>query len=51
MTVAATPDIQDILRRTFGFAGFRGQQEAVIARVMRGQHSHALMPTGAGKSL
>ena len=51
MTVAATPDIHDILRRTFGFAGFRGQQEAVIARVMRGQHSLALMPTGAGKSL
>jgi ATP-dependent DNA helicase RecQ len=47
----ATPDIHDVLRRTFGFAGFRGQQEAVIARVMRGQHSLALMPTGAGKSL
>ena len=44
-------DIHAILRRTFGYAGFRGQQEAVIARVMRGAHSLALMPTGAGKSL
>jgi ATP-dependent DNA helicase RecQ len=51
MDLAATPDIHEILRRTFGFAGFRGQQEAVIARVMRGQHTLALMPTGAGKSL
>lgn len=51
MHASAAPDIHDILRRTFGFAGFRGQQEAVIARVMRGEHSLALMPTGAGKSL
>ncbi len=51
MHAPAPPDIHDILRRTFGFPGFRGQQEAVIARVMRGQHSLALMPTGAGKSL
>ena len=47
----ASPDLHDILRRTFGFSGFRGQQEAVIARVMAGEHSLALMPTGAGKSL
>jgi ATP-dependent DNA helicase RecQ len=51
MSSVADPDIHAILRRTFGFPGFRGQQEAVIARVMRGQHSLALMPTGAGKSL
>ncbi|MBA3863862.1 MAG: DNA helicase RecQ [Erythrobacter sp.] len=51
MHAPANPDIHDILHRTFGFPGFRGQQEAVIARVMRGQHSLALMPTGAGKSL
>ncbi len=47
----ATPDLLDILRRTFGYLAFRGQQEAVIGRVMRGQHTLALMPTGAGKSL
>ncbi|MDP5103034.1 MAG: DNA helicase RecQ [Erythrobacter sp.] len=51
MDAPTTPDLHDILRRTFGFPGFRGQQEAVIARVMRGEHSLALMPTGAGKSL
>lgn len=51
MSVVAHPDIREILRRTFGYTAFRGQQEAVIARVMRGQHTLALMPTGAGKSL
>jgi ATP-dependent DNA helicase RecQ len=51
MHAPLSPDLHDILRRTFGFSGFRGQQEAVIARVMAGEHSLALMPTGAGKSL
>ena len=47
----ATPELLEILRRTFGFTAFRGQQEAVIDRVMAGEHTLALMPTGAGKSL
>ncbi len=51
MSVAAPPECHDILHRTFGFPAFRGQQEAVIGRVMRAQHTLALMPTGAGKSL
>jgi ATP-dependent DNA helicase RecQ len=51
MNAVAVPDIHEILRRTFGYTAFRGQQEAVIARVMRGAHTLALMPTGAGKSL
>ena len=41
----------DILRETFGFSSFRGVQEQVIGRVMAGQHTLAVMPTGAGKSL
>ena len=44
-------DIHEILRRTFGFASFRGMQEAVISRVLAGEQTLALMPTGAGKSL
>jgi ATP-dependent DNA helicase RecQ len=51
MDAALAPDLHDILRRTFGYTAFRGQQEAVIARVMAGAHTLALMPTGAGKSL
>jgi ATP-dependent DNA helicase RecQ len=48
---SAVPDPLTILRETFGFASFRGVQEQVIGRVMRGEHSLAVMPTGAGKSL
>ncbi|MEO1731033.1 MAG: DNA helicase RecQ [Pseudomonadota bacterium] len=39
------------MRSTFGYPGFRGTQEAVIARVLRAEHTLALMPTGSGKSL
>src|SRR5689334_24305174 len=42
---------QTILKQTFGFDHFRGVQEEVIGRVLAGQHTLAVMPTGAGKSL
>ncbi|HWI86751.1 MAG TPA: DNA helicase RecQ [Sphingomonas sp.] len=41
----------DALRDTFGYHEFRGRQADVIDRVMAGQNSLAVMPTGAGKSL
>jgi len=40
-----------ILRTTFGFDHFRGVQEQVVERVVAGEHSLAVMPNGAGKSL
>ena len=42
---------REVLRRTFGFDRFRGAQEDVVARVLAGQSTLAIMPTGAGKSL
>ncbi|MEM8696071.1 MAG: DNA helicase RecQ [Pseudomonadota bacterium] len=42
---------ESILRDIFGFTEFRSVQRAVIDRTMAGQHSLAVMPTGAGKSL
>jgi len=44
-------DPHDLLKRVFGFDHFRGVQEEVIERVLAGQHTLAVMPTGAGKSL
>ena len=44
-------DPLEILHRTFGYASFRGRQAEVIDRVMAGQNTLAVMPTGAGKSL
>jgi len=46
-----TGDPKTILRETFGFAEFRGVQQQVIDRIMRGEHALAVMPTGSGKSL
>jgi len=41
----------DLLKRVFGFDHFRGVQDEVVGRVLGGQHTLAVMPTGAGKSL
>ena len=46
-----TGDLKTRLRDVFGFADFRGVQEQVIGRVMAGQPTLAVMPTGASKSL
>jgi ATP-dependent DNA helicase RecQ len=40
-----------ILKSTFGFDSFRGVQADVVDRVLAGEHTLAVMPTGAGKSL
>ena len=45
------PEILDTLHATFGFSAFRGVQDQVVARVLAGQSTLAVMPTGAGKSL
>ncbi len=39
------------LARIFGFSSFRGVQDQVVSRVLAGQSTLAVMPTGAGKSL
>jgi len=40
-----------ILKQTFGYDEFRGQQLPAIERVMAGEDSLILMPTGGGKSI
>ncbi|UZK68567.1 DNA helicase RecQ [Sphingomonas sp. S1-29] len=45
------PAVLDALRTTFGFPAFRGVQADVVARVLAGERTLAVMPTGAGKSL
>jgi ATP-dependent DNA helicase RecQ len=40
-----------LLATTFGFAGFRGAQEEIVAHVAGGGDALVLMPTGGGKSL
>ena len=48
---AAVTSVHQLLNDRFGFSHFRGVQEAVVDRAMAGEHTLAVMPTGAGKSL
>src|SRR3954454_8905397 len=40
-----------VLRRVFGFPGFRGQQEKVVNHIIAGGDALVLAPTGGGKSI
>jgi RecQ family ATP-dependent DNA helicase len=52
MTVTAPADsISSLLHRTFGFATFRANQEAVCRAAVEGRDVLLVMPTGSGKSL
>ena len=42
---------QQILRDVFGYASFRGAQQAIVEHVIAGGDALVLMPTGGGKSL
>lgn len=42
---------EEILKHTFGYLDFRGQQRNIIETVLDGQDALVLMPTGGGKSL
>ena len=44
-------DLVRLLKSTFGFAGFRENQEAVCRAVAGGRDALLVMPTGAGKSI
>ncbi|OQW49321.1 MAG: hypothetical protein A4S09_12460 [Proteobacteria bacterium SG_bin7] len=46
-----TKGIKEVLAEVFKLASFRGDQEAIILRTLKGQNSLIIMPTGMGKSL
>jgi ATP-dependent DNA helicase RecQ len=48
---AAEDPARRVLRETFGYESFRGDQRAIIAAAEAGRDTLVLMPTGGGKSL
>ncbi|TPW76944.1 DNA helicase RecQ [Schumannella sp. 10F1B-5-1] len=51
MTIAAGLAPLEVLEKVFGYDEFRGQQGAIIQRLVDGGDALVLMPTGGGKSL
>lgn len=49
-TVDLPPKLK-ILKRYYGYDGFRDGQEVVVDSILSGQDTLAVMPTGAGKSI
>ncbi|MCX6284506.1 MAG: DNA helicase RecQ [Bacteroidetes bacterium] len=43
--------LHEVLKKVFGFDGFKGSQEAVILNVLAKKDTFVIMPTGGGKSL
>ena len=43
--------VKENLKRIFGFNQFRGNQEAIVDNILKGNNTFVIMPTGAGKSL
>jgi len=48
--LAPSPALQ-VLHEVFGYAAFRGPQQAIVEHVVAGGDALVLMPTGGGKSL
>ncbi|MFP4469423.1 MAG: DNA helicase RecQ [Bacteroidales bacterium] len=53
MTLTETEnyDLHDVLKKFFGFDNYKGNQEAIIRNLLRGNDTFVIMPTGGGKSL
>lgn len=50
-TAQLVGDPHRVLRDVFGYASFRGDQDAIVRQVVSGGDAVVLMPTGGGKSL
>ncbi|MFT6844111.1 MAG: ATP-dependent DNA helicase RecQ, partial [Flavobacteriales bacterium] len=49
LTTNSTP--KEALKEHFGFDEFKGDQEAIITNVLKGNDTFVIMPTGGGKSM
>ena len=49
--MAKVENLNQQLKRYFGFDKFKGDQEAIVRNLLAGNDTFVLMPTGGGKSL
>jgi ATP-dependent DNA helicase RecQ len=51
MSVTQISELNQALRKYFGYDQFRGDQETIIKSVLSGKNTFVIMPTGGGKSM
>ena len=51
MSVTEISELNQALRKYFGYDQFRGEQESIIKSILAGQNTFVIMPTGGGKSM
>ncbi|PHR48700.1 MAG: DNA helicase RecQ [Fluviicola sp.] len=51
MAVKEMTELNQALRKYFGYDQFRGDQEKIITNILAGNNTFVIMPTGGGKSM
>jgi len=51
MAVKEMTELNQALRKYFGYDQFRGDQEEIITNILAGNNTFVIMPTGGGKSM
>lgn len=51
MAISELTDLNQALRKYFGYDHFRGDQENIINNILEGKNTFVIMPTGGGKSM
>ena len=51
MAVTEMTELNQALRKYFGYDQFRGDQEKIITNILAGNNTFVIMPTGGGKSM
>ena len=51
METKSDVSLKALLKQIFGYDKFKGDQEAIINNLLKGEDSFVIMPTGGGKSM